>query len=69
MKSLAASNRHLQPPASRKAAVERNVRSSSAIEWVSAATFRSAADGRFVTKAKAASRSVVLNDPPPRKKK
>ena len=69
MKSLAASNRHLQPPASRKAAVERNVRSASAIEGVSAATFRSAADGRFVTKAKAASRSVVLNDPPPRKKK
>ena len=69
MKSLAASNPHLQAPASRKAAVERNVRSSSAIEGISAATFRSAADGRFVTKAKGTSRTVVLNDPHPRKKK
>lgn len=69
MKSLAASNRHLQTPASRKAAVERNVRSSSAIEGVSAATFRSAADGRFLTRAKGAARTVVLNDPPLRKKK
>ena len=69
MKSLAASNRHLQTPASRKAAVERNVRSSSAIEGVSAATFRSAANGRFLIKAKDAARTVVLNDPHPRKKK
>ena len=69
MKSLAASNRHLQTPAGRKAAVERNVRSSSAIEGVSAATFRSAADGRFLTRAKGATRTVVLNDPAPRKKK
>ncbi len=49
--------------------MERNVRSSSAIEGVSAATFRSAADGRFLTKAKGAARTVVLNDPPPRTKK
>ena len=49
--------------------MERNVRSSSAIEGVSAATFRSAADGRFLTKSKDAARTVVLNDPHPRKKK
>lgn len=69
MKPLAVSNAHLQAPASRKAAVERNVRSSSAIEGISAATFRSAANGRFVTKTKGAARTTVLNDPRPRKTK
>ena len=32
-------------------------------------TFRSAANGRFLTKAKDAARTVVLNGPHPRKKK
>lgn len=49
--------------------MERNVRSSSAIEGISAATFRSAANGRFVTKTKGAARTTVLNDPRPRKTK
>lgn len=67
MKSLAASNRHLQVPAARKAAVERNVRSSSAIEGISASAFRSATNDCFVTEARA-SRSVV-NGARPKKKK
>lgn len=49
MKSLAASNPHLRNASARKAAVERNVRSSSAVEGVSSGVFRSAATGQFVT--------------------
>lgn len=67
MKSLAASNRHLQTPEARKAAVERNVRSSSAIEGVSAKVFRSAADGRIVSEAKNGSRTVAVKAPRSRK--
>jgi hypothetical protein len=63
MKSLAASNRYLQAPGARKAAVDRNVRSSSAVEGVSAKVFRSAAIGCPVTAAKGASRAVVVNNP------
>lgn len=51
MKSLAASNPHLRDASARKAAVERNVRSSSAVEGVSNGVFRSAATGQFVTNA------------------
>jgi hypothetical protein len=69
MKSLAASNRYLQTAAVRNSAVERNVRSSSAIEGVSAGVFRSAVKGRFVAKAKRASHTAVVNGPRPRKKK
>lgn len=47
MKTLAASNRHLSTASARKTGVERNVRSSSAVEGVSKATFRSAVSGRF----------------------
>jgi len=54
MKSLAASNRYLRIPEARKAAVDRNVRSSSAIEGVSTKLFQRAADGRIVAKAKRA---------------
>lgn len=68
MKSLSASNRHLQSAAARKQGVERNVRSSSAIEGVSATAFRSAASGQPVTKAKGATRTVAVNEPRPRKK-
>jgi len=69
MKSLAASNRYLQTAAVRKSAVERNVRSSSAIEGVSTRVFRSAVSGRFATKAKGASHTTVVNALRPRKKK
>lgn len=61
VKSLAASNRHLQTVSARKQAVERNVRSSSAIEGVSAKVFRSAMTGRFVTNGKPAKRTIVVN--------
>lgn len=67
MKSLAASNRHLQSAAVRNSAVERNVRSSSAIEGVSAGVFRSAVKGRFATKTKGASHTVVVSEPRPKK--
>lgn len=69
MKSLASSNRHLQPAAVRKSAVERNVRSSSAIEGVSAGVFRSAVSGRFLTEAKRSPRTAGVNVPRPGKKK
>lgn len=59
MKSLAASNRHLATAASRKAGVERNVRSSSAIEGVSTSLFRSAATGRFVERTAMGKSTVV----------
>lgn len=49
MKTLAASNRHLSTVSARKDGVERNVRSSSAVEGISVATFRSAATGRFIS--------------------
>lgn len=49
MKSLAASNSHLRTASARKDGVERNVRSSSAIEGVSGKAFRSAANGQFPT--------------------
>lgn len=52
MKPLATSNRHLSSPVARKEGVERNVRSSSAIEGVSTKVFRSAASGMFVTVSK-----------------
>lgn len=61
MKTLAASNRHLQTVSARKQAVERNVRSSSAIEGVSLKVFRSAATGRFVAHGQVAKRTVVVN--------
>ena len=46
MKSLASGNAHLRSAAARKQGVERNVQSSSAIEGVSSAVFRQAADAR-----------------------
>ena len=67
VKSLSSSNRHLQSASARKQGVERNVRSSSAIEGVSAREFRNAATGRFVASDKSASRTVV-NDRHPKKK-
>lgn len=42
MKSLADSNRHLRTASGRREGVERNVRSSSAMEGVSSKSFRSA---------------------------
>lgn len=70
MKSLSASNRHLQSASARQQGVERNVRSSSAIEGVSATVFRTAAvSGQYVTRPKGNSpRTVVINDPRPKKK-
>ena len=69
MKSLSASNRHLQSASARKQGVERNVRSSSAIEGVSATVFHRAATGQFVTRTKDGSqRTVLVNDPRPKKK-
>ena len=59
MKSLAASNRHLSTVSGRKDGVERNVRSSSAIEGVSGKAFRSAATGQYVTGSKDRERTVV----------
>jgi len=50
MKSLAASNRHLTTVLDRQHGVERNVRSSSAMEGISLATFRSAVLGRSIAK-------------------
>lgn len=67
MKSLAASNRYLQAPEARKAAVDRNVRSSSAIEGVSAKVFHSAAKGRFVAATERVSRAIVVKDSRPKK--
>lgn len=63
MKSLAASNPWLKAADARKAAVDRNVRSSSAIEGVSAKVFRSAADGRFVTTTKSGMRTAAVKAP------
>ena len=60
MKSLSTSNRHLQTFTARKNGVERNVRSSSAIEGVSATTFRSAVNGRFLTKSDLDPRAPVV---------
>jgi hypothetical protein len=57
MKSLAASNAHLRNASTRKAAVERNVRSSSAVEGVAGAVFRSAATGQLVATARSANAS------------
>lgn len=69
MKSLSASNRHLQSASARKQGVERNVRSSSAIEGVSASVFRSAVSSQFVSRTMGiASRTVVVNDPRSKKK-
>lgn len=50
MKPLAASNAHISNPSDRKLGVERNVRSSSAVEGISAATFRSASSGALIGK-------------------
>lgn len=50
MKPLAASNAHINTPSARKQGVERNVRSSSAVEGISVATFRSAKAGAFASK-------------------
>lgn len=52
MKTLAASNRHLSTVSARKDGVERNVRSSSAIEGVSGKAFRIAAGGQFLPASK-----------------
>lgn len=54
MKPLSESNAHINTPSDRKQGVERNVRSSSAMEGISAATFRSAKAGGFVIKGEAA---------------
>lgn len=59
MKTLAASNRHLGSVSARKEGVERNVRSSSAIEGVSGKTFRSAASRQYVTKSSDRPKSTV----------
>lgn len=67
MKSIATSNVHLRTAAARKEGVERNVRSSSAIEGVSVKVFRGAADGRFVTASKP-DRRIVVKDGRPKKK-
>ena len=48
MKPLAASNRHLGSASDRKQGVERNVRSSSAVEGISMKTFFSATSGKLV---------------------
>lgn len=48
MKPLAESNAYIETTLDRKQGVERNVRSSSAVEGISAGTFRSAASGAFV---------------------
>lgn len=50
MKPLAATNRYVSALSDRKQGVERNVRSSSALEGISAATFRSAAEGALISK-------------------
>ena len=50
MKPLAASNAHISTPSARKQGVELNVRSSSAVEGISVATFRSAKTGASVSK-------------------
>lgn len=52
MKSLAASNRHLRTASARKEGVERNVRSSSAIEGISSKVFRSAITGQYMAVSK-----------------
>ena len=59
MKSLAVSNRHLRTSAARKDGVERNVRSSSAVEGVSAKVFREAASGRIGAAPKAGTNARV----------
>ncbi len=59
MKTLASSNRHLSTASARKEGVERNVRSSSAIEGVSGKVFRNAVSGQYVTGAKDRDKSVV----------
>jgi hypothetical protein len=59
VKSLAASNSHLRTASARKDGVERNVRSSSAIEGVSGKAFRSAATGQYVTGSKARPTSAI----------
>jgi hypothetical protein len=69
MKSLAASNRHIGTAAARKDGVERNVRSSSAIEGVSAKVFRSAVNGRFAMHAKDGHPKTVTAGRPKKKKK
>ena len=50
MKPLAESNAHVNASSARKQGVERNVRSSSAVDGISAATFRSAASGVIISK-------------------
>jgi hypothetical protein len=50
MKTLVSSNRHIGTTSARKEGVERNVRSSSAVEGISVKTFRSAVTGHFATK-------------------
>lgn len=67
MKSLATSNSHLRTASARKDGVERNVRSSSAIEGVSNKEFRSAASGRFVTGSKDRARTTVKEQRPKKK--
>ncbi|WP_162347899.1 hypothetical protein [Pseudoxanthomonas gei] len=64
MKTLAASNRHLSTASARKDGVERNVRSSSAIEGVSSKVFRNAATGQYVTGSKDRGRIVVKEQRP-----
>ena len=59
MKTLATSNSHLSTVSARKDGVERNVRSSSAIEGVSGKAFRSAATGQYMTKADVRPKSTV----------
>jgi hypothetical protein len=50
MKTLATSNAHINTPSARKQGVERNVRSSSAVEGISEAIFHSAKTGAIIGK-------------------
>lgn len=68
MKKLASSNSYLRSASARKDGVERNVRSSSAIEGVSGKVFRSAATGQFVTVSKHGPHATVVNERRPKKK-
>lgn len=67
MKSIAAGNPHIRTAAARKAGIERNVSTSSAIEGVSKTVFRSAASGRFVETTVTARTTAVKRELPRKK--
>lgn len=67
MKTLAASNRHLNTTSARKASVERNVRSSSAIEGVSGKVFLNAAAGQWPTRSAVEPNRTVVKKRHPKK--